>query len=196
MEDLSKQLRDLQAEFDLNSAATRELEDALHKTKQINEELETRLTSQSKENEKAQQNIKEMESRCVELESQVQELNTAKEEAGKKVGKMLEDNRKYLSLEETVEDLKFKMNEKDVEISELKEQANKLNMSMGKDLQFQLDEANIEISQLQSERSKFERKAVNLEKLYKEKTKQNMELNDELNKVKVAKEMLEEDRSI
>lgn len=90
MEDLSKQLRDLQAEFDLNSAATRELEEALHKTKQINEELETKLTSQSKENEKAQQNIKE-------LESQVQELNTAKEEAGKKVEEMLEDNRKYLS---------------------------------------------------------------------------------------------------
>lgn len=62
-----------------------------------------------------------MESRCVELELQVQELNIVKEEVGKKVEKMLEDNRKYLSLEEIVEDLKFKMNEKDVEISELKE---------------------------------------------------------------------------
>lgn len=62
-----------------------------------------------------------MELRCVELELQVQELNIVKEEVGKKVGKMLEDNRKYLSLEEIVEDLKFKMNEKDVEISELKE---------------------------------------------------------------------------
>lgn len=37
------------------------------------------------------------------------------------MGKMLEDNRKYLSLEEIVEDLKFKINEKDVEILELKE---------------------------------------------------------------------------
>lgn len=62
-----------------------------------------------------------MESRCVELELQVQELNIVKEEVGKKVEKMLEDNRKYLSLEEIVEDLKFKMSEKDVEISELKE---------------------------------------------------------------------------
>lgn len=62
-----------------------------------------------------------MESRCVELELQVQELNIVKEEVGKKVEKMLEDNRNYLSLEEIVEDLKFKMNEKDVEISELKE---------------------------------------------------------------------------
>lgn len=62
-----------------------------------------------------------MESRCVELELQVQELNIVKEEVGKKVEKMLENNRKYLSLEEIVEDLKFKMNEKDVEISELKE---------------------------------------------------------------------------
>lgn len=62
-----------------------------------------------------------MESRCVELELQVQELNIVKEEVGKKVEKMLEDNRKYLSLEEIVEDLKFKINEKDVEISELKE---------------------------------------------------------------------------
>lgn len=62
-----------------------------------------------------------MELRCVELELQVQELNIVKEEVGKKVEKMLEDNRKYLSLEEIVEDLKFKMNEKDVEISELKE---------------------------------------------------------------------------
>lgn len=62
-----------------------------------------------------------MESRCVELELQVQELNIVKEKVGKKVEKMLEDNRKYLSLEEIVEDLKFKMNEKDVEISELKE---------------------------------------------------------------------------
>lgn len=62
-----------------------------------------------------------MESRCVDLELQVQELNIVKEEVGKKVEKMLEDNRKYLSLEEIVEDLKFKMNEKDVEISELKE---------------------------------------------------------------------------
>lgn len=62
-----------------------------------------------------------MESRCVELELQVQELNIVKEEVGKKVEKMLEDNRKYLILEEIVEDLKFKMNEKDVEISELKE---------------------------------------------------------------------------
>lgn len=62
-----------------------------------------------------------MESRCVELELQVQELNIVKEEVGKKVEKMLEDNRKYLSLEEIVEDLKFKMNEKDVEILELKE---------------------------------------------------------------------------
>lgn len=62
-----------------------------------------------------------MESRCVELELQVQELNIVKEEVGKKVEKMLEDNRKYLSLEEIVEDLKFKMNKKDVEISELKE---------------------------------------------------------------------------
>lgn len=62
-----------------------------------------------------------MESRCVELELQVQELNIVKEEVGKKVEKMLEDNRKYLSLEEIVEDLKFKMNEKDLEISELKE---------------------------------------------------------------------------
>lgn len=62
-----------------------------------------------------------MESRCVELELQVQELNIVKEEVGKKVEKMLEDNRKYLSLEEIVEDLKFKMNEKDVVISELKE---------------------------------------------------------------------------
>lgn len=62
-----------------------------------------------------------MESRCVELELQVQELNIVKEEVGEKVEKMLEDNRKYLSLEEIVEDLKFKMNEKDVEISELKE---------------------------------------------------------------------------
>lgn len=62
-----------------------------------------------------------MELRCVELELQVQELNIVKEEVGKKVEKMLEDNRKYLSLEEIVEDLKFKMNKKDVEISELKE---------------------------------------------------------------------------
>lgn len=62
-----------------------------------------------------------MESRCVELELQVQELNIVKEEVGKKVEKMLEDNRNYLSLEEIVEDLKFKMNEKDVEILELKE---------------------------------------------------------------------------
>lgn len=62
-----------------------------------------------------------MESRCVELELQVQELNIVKEEVGEKVEKMLEDNRKYLSLEEIVEDLKFKMNEKDVEILELKE---------------------------------------------------------------------------
>lgn len=62
-----------------------------------------------------------MELRCVELELQVQELNIVKEEVGKKVEKMLEDNRKYLSLEEIVEDLKFKMNEKDVEILELKE---------------------------------------------------------------------------
>lgn len=62
-----------------------------------------------------------MELRCVELELQVQELNIVKEEVGKKVEKMLENNRKYLSLEEIVEDLKFKMNEKDVEISELKE---------------------------------------------------------------------------
>lgn len=62
-----------------------------------------------------------MESRCVELELQGQELNIVKEEVGKKVEKMLEDNRKYLSLEEIVEDLKFKMNEKDVEILELKE---------------------------------------------------------------------------
>lgn len=62
-----------------------------------------------------------MESRCVELELQVQELNIVKEEVGKKVEEMLEDNRKYLSLEEIVEDLKFKINEKDVEILELKE---------------------------------------------------------------------------
>ncbi|XP_061196904.1 kinesin-like protein KIF20B [Saccostrea echinata] len=193
MEDLSKQLKDLQEEFDKNSAATLELEEALHKTKQTNEELEVKLSKQSEENETAQAKIDELGRKCEELESRVLNLQSEKEEAVKKVEEVKENKEKTTASEEDIESLKSKVAEKDLEIAELKEQTNKLNVSMGRDLQFQLDEANIEISQLQSNCAKLERKAVNLEKLYKEKTKQNMELNDELNKMKVAKEMLEED---
>lgn len=193
MEDLSKQLRDLQEEFNKNSSATQELEEALCKTRQVNEELEAKIITHNQEKETAQENIKELESRCKVLDLKMQEMEGNKQETLKKMEAQMADTGKYSALEETVKHLESKIAEKDIEISQLKEQANKLDVSMGRDLQFQLDEANIEISQLQSECSKLERKAVNLEKLYKQKTQQNFELNDELNKLKVAKEMLEED---
>ncbi|XP_052081873.1 kinesin-like protein KIF20B isoform X2 [Mytilus californianus] len=121
--------------------------------------------------------------------------------------------KKMRDLKQECEKIRIESENKSQEVEHLKKELEKSknsNMENGnemkklvencKDLDFQLEEKSIEITDMieskvaiETKVNELECKVSEVECLSKEKTIQLMELNDELNKVKVAKEMLEAD---
>ncbi|VDH94739.1 kinesin family member 20 [Mytilus galloprovincialis] len=196
-ENLSRQIKDLQAEFMKNSSVTAELESALHIARLTSEDLESQL----KELDDIHNSFKELQDNFGELEKKMATKVEENLTATKSLQKDIEQSVSCLTvLEDKVNKLEQDVLDAYAVNKDLEETKTKLELNLERDLEFQLEEKSIEITDMieckvaiETKVNELECKVNEVECLSKEKTTQLMELNDELNKIKVAKEMLEAD---
>ncbi|XP_063410383.1 kinesin-like protein KIF20B isoform X2 [Mytilus trossulus] len=147
-ENLSRQIKDLQAEFMKNSSVTAELESALHIARLTSEDLESRLEAEQKHKQEAVTKLEE-------LTTKMRELEDTKSQLEKEVEKRKESD-------EQVEKLKLELKELDDihnSFKELQDNFGELEKKMATKVEENLTATN-KVETLESEVDKFEKEKV------------------------------------
>ncbi|XP_071144826.1 kinesin-like protein KIF20B isoform X2 [Mytilus edulis] len=147
-ENLSRQIKDLQAEFMKNSSVTAELESALHIARLTSEDLESRLEAEQKHKQEAVTKLEELTTKMRELEDTKSQLEKEVEERKKS--------------DDQVEKLKLELKELDDihnSFKELQDNFGELEKKMATKVEENLTATN-KVETLESEVDKFEKEKV------------------------------------